>query len=279
MDKAPEAFRTISEVAEAIAIPAHVLRFWETRFPQIKPVKRAGGRRYYRPSDVNLVAGIRQLLHIDGLSIREVQAVLRAQGVRHVAAIGGASPAALDLAAAQALEPVRAAPPPPQAQILPMDAQVRRPLGEAQTLLDPTQGADIRPLFAIDPAPASAPPASDASDPAPVVRKPRAANLRPVTAPPDQPALPLFATAEAPEAPHIWVEADGAPEVAVIPLPIAQAKPAQAAPASKALAQMTAQLQPLPAPATGQTNPALRALHDQLTQLHAKMAQAARQQS
>ena len=90
MDKAPDAFRTISEVADAIAIPAHVLRFWESRFPQIKPVKRAGGRRYYRPSDVALVAGIQQLLHKDGLTIRAVQQILREQGVRHVATLGGA---------------------------------------------------------------------------------------------------------------------------------------------------------------------------------------------
>ena len=106
MDKAPDAFRTISEVADAIAIPAHVLRFWESRFPQIKPVKRAGGRRYYRPSDVALVAGIQQLLHKDGLTIRAVQQILREQGVRHVATLGGAKSADLDRAAAEALAPV-----------------------------------------------------------------------------------------------------------------------------------------------------------------------------
>lgn len=84
MEKSPDAFRTISEVADLLETPAHVLRFWESRFPQIRPVKRAGGRRYYRPSDVALLTGIRRLLHDDGLTIRGVQKILREQGVRHV---------------------------------------------------------------------------------------------------------------------------------------------------------------------------------------------------
>ncbi|MEY4981914.1 MAG: hypothetical protein RIR62_180, partial [Pseudomonadota bacterium] len=88
MDKSPEAFRTISEVADALETPAHVLRFWESRFPQIRPVKRAGGRRYYRPSDVALLAGIKRLLHDEGLTIRGVQKILREQGIRHVAGLG-----------------------------------------------------------------------------------------------------------------------------------------------------------------------------------------------
>jgi DNA-binding transcriptional MerR regulator len=87
MDKSPDAFRTISEVAEVLETPAHVLRFWESRFPQIRPVKRAGGRRYYRPSDVALLAGIKRLLHDEGLTIRGVQKILRDQGVRHVAGL------------------------------------------------------------------------------------------------------------------------------------------------------------------------------------------------
>jgi DNA-binding transcriptional MerR regulator len=90
MSKSAEAFRTISEVAEVLETPAHVLRFWESRFSQIKPVKRAGGRRYYRPADVALLGGIRRLLHDDGLTIRGVQKILREKGVRHVAALSGA---------------------------------------------------------------------------------------------------------------------------------------------------------------------------------------------
>jgi DNA-binding transcriptional MerR regulator len=88
MEKSPEAFRTISEVSEVLATPAHVLRFWESRFTQIRPIKRAGGRRYYRPSDVALLSGIRRLLHDEGLTIRGVQKILREQGIRHVAGLG-----------------------------------------------------------------------------------------------------------------------------------------------------------------------------------------------
>ncbi|MGQ0566391.1 MAG: MerR family transcriptional regulator [Gemmobacter sp.] len=87
MEKSPDAFRTISEVADHLDMPAHVLRFWESRFPQIRPVKRAGGRRYYRPSDVALLSGIRRLLHDEGMTIRGVQKILREQGVRHVAGL------------------------------------------------------------------------------------------------------------------------------------------------------------------------------------------------
>jgi DNA-binding transcriptional MerR regulator len=86
MDKTQDAFRTIGEVAEDLDLPQHVLRFWETKFVQIKPVKRAGGRRYYRPEDVRLVAAIRVLLHSEGYTIKGVQRILREQGVRAVVA-------------------------------------------------------------------------------------------------------------------------------------------------------------------------------------------------
>ena len=103
MDKSAEAFRTISEVATLLETPAHVLRFWETRFPQIRPVKRAGGRRYYRPNDVALLTGIKYLLHAEGMTIRGVQKVLRDQGVRHVAALIGAEISDIDQDAEAAL--------------------------------------------------------------------------------------------------------------------------------------------------------------------------------
>lgn len=86
--KSAEAFRTISEVAFDLDVPQHVLRFWESRFAQVKPVKRAGGRRYYRPEDVDLLRGIRSLLYADGFTIKGVQKVLRERGLRHVAEIG-----------------------------------------------------------------------------------------------------------------------------------------------------------------------------------------------
>lgn len=84
MDKAPDAFRTISEVADDLDVPQHVLRFWETRFTQIKPMKRSGGRRYYRPDDVNLLRGIRRLLYGEGYTIRGVQRILREHGIKSV---------------------------------------------------------------------------------------------------------------------------------------------------------------------------------------------------
>jgi DNA-binding transcriptional MerR regulator len=90
--KSPEAFRTISEVSAELDVPQHVLRFWETRFAQVKPVKRAGGRRYYRPDDVDLLRGIRSLLYSEGYTIKGVQKVLRERGLRHVAGIGRGTP-------------------------------------------------------------------------------------------------------------------------------------------------------------------------------------------
>ena len=82
MDKTQDAFRTIGEVAEELDLPQHVLRFWETKFNQIRPVKRAGGRRYYRPDDVRLVAAIRILLYSEGYTIRGVQRLLKEQGAK-----------------------------------------------------------------------------------------------------------------------------------------------------------------------------------------------------
>jgi len=275
MDKAADAFRTITEVAEAIGIPAHVLRFWESRFPQIKPVKRAGGRRYYRPSDVALVAGIRQLLHVDGITIREVQKVLREQGVRHVATLGGAAPAQLDRDAALALAPVSA--PAAMAQVLPMTGQTRKPA-------DPLPAAELQSL--VPPEPQPLPRESAAA------RRPRAVAERALR---DQPSLPLLLDTppdEAPEAPHIWVEAEpaaivdlhprspscapsapfaatpiAATPVAATPIAATQAAPAQA------LADIAAQLQAMPAPAMALNRSALRDLRDRLGQLHNLMAQ------
>ena len=94
MEKAPDAFRTISEVAEEINVPQHVLRFWESRFTQIRPLKRGGGRRYYRPDDVNLLRGVRHLLYGEGYTIRGVQRILREEGLAFVQEVwqGGAPP-------------------------------------------------------------------------------------------------------------------------------------------------------------------------------------------
>lgn len=90
MAKAPDAFRTISEAADELDLPQHVLRFWETRFAQIKPLKRGGGRRYYRPDDLLLLKGIRHLLYDKGFTIKGVQRILKEEGVPYVVGIGNA---------------------------------------------------------------------------------------------------------------------------------------------------------------------------------------------
>lgn len=93
--KAPDAYRTIGEVSELVGVPQHVLRFWETRFPQIRPLKRSGNRRYYRPDDVALLQAIRVLLHEQGMTIRGVQKLLKTGGRRRlVAAVLGGEPVA-----------------------------------------------------------------------------------------------------------------------------------------------------------------------------------------
>ncbi|WP_455474778.1 MerR family transcriptional regulator [Bartonella sp. B30(2025)] len=88
MDKSSDAFRTISEVAELLGLPQHVLRFWETRFTQIKPMKRGGGRRYYRPADIDLLNGIKQLLYDQGYTIKGVQRLLKENGIAFIIAFG-----------------------------------------------------------------------------------------------------------------------------------------------------------------------------------------------
>ncbi|WP_439104907.1 MerR family transcriptional regulator [Celeribacter marinus] len=119
MQKSPDAFRTISEVADWLDTPAHVLRFWESRFTQIKPVKRAGGRRYYRPADMSLLGGIKKLLHDDGMTIRGVQKLLREHGVKHISAmspeIEGYTPDAVDASESDVIAPAPMALDVPQA--------------------------------------------------------------------------------------------------------------------------------------------------------------------
>jgi len=105
MTKSNQAFRTISEVSNELEVPAHVLRFWETKFPQIKPMKRGGGRRYYRPEDISLLKGVQAMLHVDGYSIKGVQKALREQGVRAIAERDTATQETVTIAAEPDISP------------------------------------------------------------------------------------------------------------------------------------------------------------------------------
>lgn len=133
--KAPDAFRTISEVSEELDLPQHVLRFWETRFAQVKPMKRGGGRRLYRPDHVALLRGIKAMLYDDGLTIKGVQKMLREQGAKTVIARGQAT-------AALSLEPTETL---PADGMLPLDlpedaperlASLKERVGDAKGKLD-----------------------------------------------------------------------------------------------------------------------------------------------
>ena len=105
MAKGPEAFRTISEAADELGVPQHVLRFWETKFRFIKPMKRAGGRRFYRPADVVVLAGVRRLLHDEGYTIKGLQKLHREQGLKVLVAAGSGESVA---APAQIAAPIEA---------------------------------------------------------------------------------------------------------------------------------------------------------------------------
>ena len=133
MDRAADAFRTISEVAEDLDLPQHVLRFWETRFTQIKPMKRGGGRRYYRPDDVELLRAIRHLLYGEGYTIRGVQRILKEQGAKAVIALVREGATRPPLVQAQPQEPA------------PNSARIE-PVMSGQALPDDDEDDDLAPI-------------------------------------------------------------------------------------------------------------------------------------
>ncbi|MEL6168136.1 MAG: MerR family transcriptional regulator [Pseudomonadota bacterium] len=142
MEKSPDAFRTISEVADWLDVPTHVLRFWESRFSQVKPVKRAGGRRYYRPNDMLLIGGIKVLLHDEGMTIRGVQKLLREEGIKHVA--GYSKPlGAEDVIEGTAVEETPAVDKKAKEPAKPVEAAAPRAAGEAAA--EGTEGSEVSP--------------------------------------------------------------------------------------------------------------------------------------
>src|SRR6266566_4747946 len=142
--KSPEAFRTISEVAADLDVPQHVLRFWETKFATVKPLKRGGGRRYYRPDDLDLLRGIRSLLYSDGLTIKGVQKILREQGQRYVMELGRGATTLIPPRALRAASESEATPEPVAAPTN-VHQFPREPLLESET--NPRMSADERAHF------------------------------------------------------------------------------------------------------------------------------------
>jgi DNA-binding transcriptional MerR regulator len=195
MAKSPDAFRTISEVAEWLGVQAHVLRFWESKFSQVKPIKRAGGRRYYRPNDMLLLGGIKQLLHEDGLTIKGVQKVLREEGMSHVAALSPPlDEATLSQVAEAAPAPEAEAEPPPAPMI--EGAEEERGIVLNFDKREPREASPPPPAEAPAPVPPAAapppePPAA-APDPEPTP-EPAPEMPRPPQAPESAPAEPPVA--------------------------------------------------------------------------------------
>ncbi len=227
MDKAPDAYRTISEVAEDLDLPQHVLRFWETRFGQIRPLKRGGGRRYYRPEDIDLLKGIRHLLYGEGYTIRGVQRIIKESGVKAIQALGrGEGAAALQKPKGpEIIDPLDRAPPlaheggeaavlavrqaPPQAQApaaaLPadddevfdeMDDEGPLDLPPVQTFGGPSAGSAaggvahrVEPQMPVSPRQSPPPAAATAPAPAPAYPMPSARPQAPVQMAPPAPPV------------------------------------------------------------------------------------------
>lgn len=278
MDKSPDAFRTISEVAEILDTPAHVLRFWESRFPQIRPVKRAGGRRYYRPADVALLTGIKRLLHEEGLTIRGVQKILREQGVRHVAGLTGEE-AAQEEDAEAALEAALAAnfPEEAAAPVAPAEAETAQ-IVALETAL--RRGLSPRPPAPPAPAPAPAPPQpnlfADLFDSPPVAPVQPDAGEAPFAEVSETLAF-LEAEAAAGAGSDAPEFATGDSDLADGPLEIAEILPAPSAPArpqpTGGLPQgRAARIAALPPAVVAAHRETLRALRDRALALQERMA-------
>ena len=180
MAKSRDAFRTISEVADWLDTPAHVLRFWESKFTQIKPVKRAGGRRYYRPQDMALLGGIKNLLHDQGMTIKGAQKLLREEGVKHVASLGpdpdGSGNTMIDVT------PKAAAKPKPAKKPVEKSAEEHAEEPALETVHDVVAEPDPNDPWPADPAPSE--PAADAVT-ATVARDAAAQNAVPKKPAPD----------------------------------------------------------------------------------------------
>ncbi len=147
--KAPDAFRTISEVASDLDLPQHVLRFWETRFTQIKPMKRGGGRRYYRPEDVDLLRGIRLLLYGEGFTIRGVQRLLKEKGIGFIVAVGQSGSVQTVTAAERGEEPDDEMEAPARVEALRVMADARPRAAPEVRAKEPPPAPAVQKVFAL----------------------------------------------------------------------------------------------------------------------------------
>ena len=209
MSKSRDAFRTISEVADWLGTQPHVLRFWESKFNQVKPVKRAGGRRYYRPADMLLLGGIKHLLHDEGLTIKGAQKAIREHGIKHVAGLSQPLDDDIDDTditqelEAKAAEPAQDAPEAPSIALEPTQRSADVvPLTAPAQDAAPAAPIDLSPGTAEEPAqaaeaPADAPLDTTAAPAAPTEDARPAATLAPASLSADTPAPPLD-TAPAP---------------------------------------------------------------------------------
>ena len=269
--KSPEAFRTISEAADVLDLPQHVLRFWETRFSQIKPMKRSGGRRYYRPGDIALLRGIRHLLYDEGYTIKGVQRILRERGVGHVAGFAERLAEPLDAPDVDARQANDAEPVQPNGQ---MPAQsLARPEGDgsapranplAQPTAAPMRTDPVRDaLNGQQPQPAGQPP-SEQAPPAPMAPAPSPALEPAPSCPPvqreqsaaqqatgDERAAPAPSIASIPGGSGLRFVPDP-PDAAFAPAPTEHAQETRpTAPPNSSWAPPVAQDQPRPNPLPG----------------------------
>lgn len=246
MAKSPDAFRTISEVAEWLDTPAHVLRFWESKFSQVKPVKRAGGRRYYRPADMQLLGGIKKLLHDDGMTIKGAQKMLNESGVAAISALS--QPLEDDLADAVEAAPAPAEPVPtakPAPRPTPQDAAADEVSQETEEAPPGIAAEPTKP----EPQETAAPPATDTpapDTPAPdtSVAPTPAADTSTAAPEPIPTPVPLPNTASEPE-PEVVPEPEAKPEAE----PEAEPEPVltfrHSAPASPPAAETDAATEPV----------------------------------
>lgn len=255
--KSPEAFRTISEAADVLDLPQHVLRFWETRFSQIKPMKRSGGRRYYRPSDIALLQGIRHLLYDEGYTIKGVQRILREQGIAHVVSF-----------ADQAIAEAPANPPAPRPNPAPQPiaptarpAPVPSPTSTSQTPLEPARPDPVRAALSgrTEPTPSAQPVTpQQAPAPQPVAVQP-AASVSQAPPPPVVPATSnlRFVAEPEPTAVHDATLHASTPQPAAPPPPQLGAVPSQPMPqpVATSVAPPSAPIAPSPVPQVATPTP------------------------